>query len=143
MTSQALVFVSYWLLATEYLRLALKFPLMLCQLKEEEIKVRKRRNLCVLIGLNILFYSEMIVWITVRFIYREKELIYYYILSYVTRLLPALVLIFAICLIKSQIKRLDFKEIVSREMIIRVHTYAFICFILVSLASHITTYLSH
>ena len=55
-----LVAVSYWLFAVEYLRLALKFPLILGQLPEEKVKSIKRRNLCILIGLNILFYSELI-----------------------------------------------------------------------------------
>ena len=35
--NQALIAVSHWLFAVEYLKLALKLPLMLCQLAEEEI----------------------------------------------------------------------------------------------------------
>ena len=34
---QVMISVSHWLFAVEYLRLALKFPLMLRQLGEEEI----------------------------------------------------------------------------------------------------------
>ena len=52
-----LVAVSYWIFAVEYLRLALKFPLILGQLPEEKVKSIKRRNLGILIGLNLFFYS--------------------------------------------------------------------------------------
>ena len=35
--NQVLIAISHWLFAVEYLKLALKLPLMLCQLAEEEI----------------------------------------------------------------------------------------------------------
>ena len=103
--------------------------------------MRKRRNLCILIVLNSLFYSEIASWTIFRIIIGKSYI--NNVLSYINHLLPALLLIVAICLIKSQIKRLKNREIVARAMLLRVHTYTFIIFILVSLASHITTYLSH
>ena len=53
--NQILLQASIWVFANEYLRLALKFPLMLCQLDEEEVKARKRRNWHILVGVNLYF----------------------------------------------------------------------------------------
>ena len=69
-----LVAVSYWIFAVEYLRLALKFPLILGQLPEEKVKSIKRRNLGILIGLNLFFYSgvtyETYLWL--KYGYRKN-----------------------------------------------------------------------
>ena len=57
-------------------------------------------------------------------------------------LLPALFLVLAICLIKNQIKRLNNREIIARETLIRVHTYSVIILIGLETVSHVLTYLA-
>ena len=67
----------------------------------------------------------------------------FYLLSYLNRLVPALILIFSICRIQSQIKKLNIKEIMAKETVIRAHTYTFVACILVSLVTHISTYTAY
>ena len=130
--------VIHWIFAVEYLKLALRFPLMLRQLQEEEIEARLKRNSNIVLGLNILFYFQMALWTVLLYIYGYNETMT--ILSSVNPLWPTFLLIFAICRIRSQIKRLNSKDIMAREMLIRVHTCVFITFILVSLVYHMTIY---
>ena len=69
-----LVAVSQWIFAVEYLRLALKFPLILGHLPEDKVKSIKRRNLCILIGLNLFFYSEVTfeTYLWIKYGYRKN-----------------------------------------------------------------------
>ena len=62
MFDQFVICVSHWLFAVEYLKLALKFPLMLSQLTDEEIEKRKRKNNYIMIGLNFFFFAQMTIW---------------------------------------------------------------------------------
>lgn len=54
--SQVSSCLSHWLFAVEYFKLALKFPIMISQLTEEEIEKRQKRNYRILVGLNVFFY---------------------------------------------------------------------------------------
>ena len=134
-----LISVSHWLFSVEYLKLALKFPLLLCQLQDEEIKARQRRNSWILFGLNMLFYTQLTLWTTLTLAIGKKFMIIFY-LEFLNPFLPALLLIFSIYRVKISVKKLNWKEVKTREKLMRVHTYTFIFFIIVNVAMSITTY---
>lgn len=138
-----MISVSHWLFAVEYLRLALKFPLMLRQLGEEEIQKRVRRNSCILIGLNCFYYAQITLWTTIYFFYIciNYNFILIYLLSVLDPLMPAILLIIAIWRIRSQIKGMNEREFMAREKLIRVHTCSFVFYILVSVGIQVTAYL--
>lgn len=126
--------MSHWLFAVEYLQVALKFPLILFELGEEEIQSKQRRNLFILVGVNLYFYAQIIVWTTLMLIYGYGIGLIYN-LALLNYLVPASLLILSICLLKSQIKRLNRREIMARDMLIRVHTITFVFSVLVGAGS--------
>ena len=54
--------------------------------------------------------------------------------------MPAVILVFAIYCIRSQIKRLDQKEIKARETLIQVHTFVFVYVVLTYFAMGFIAY---
>ena len=137
-----LISVSHWLFAVEYLKLALKFPLLLCQLQDVEIKAKQSRNSRILIGLNMIFYIQMTLWTSLTITIGEKFMIIYF-LEFLNPLLPALLLIFSIHRVKSSVKKLNWREIKTKEMLMRLHTYSFIFYIMVNIAMSSTTYTAY
>ena len=97
--------------------------------------------MCILIGANFLFYAHLTIWTILRIKYGYVMVIY--LLGYVNRLVPALLLIFSVRLVNRQIKKLNNREIMAKETLIRAHTYTFVICLLVSLALKITTYAAY
>lgn len=115
---------------------------MLCQLREEEIQARQKRNLWVMIGLNVIFYILITIWtiLCVLDILDDERFDLAIIMASVNPLMPALVLIFAILSVKSQIKKLNQKEIIAREKLIHMHTFTFIFIVLAYFVMGIVAY---
>ena len=90
---------------------------------------------------NLFFYSLIALWLIFRMIYGYNLWVYF--INVACHLTPALMLIFAICHIRSQIKKLNEEEIMAREMLIRVHAFIFISFILFSTTSQIVRFIAH
>ena len=142
MLNLVLISVSHWLFANEYLRLALKFPIILGQLHEFQIQARMKRNIIIVIVVNIIFYVQICTWTTLWMIY-GFDMIELYDFSSVNVMTPAVVLIFAISKIKSRINELNMKELMAREALIWIHTWIFALYILMSLGHHLCVHASY
>ena len=95
---ELLISVSHWLFAVEYLKLHLRFPLLLFELKALEYQSRKRKNSCLLYGLNTFFFTLISVYAVLQ-IYCSITGNYYFIvfvLAFLAPLVGGLLLLFAI-----------------------------------------------
>ena len=113
---------------------------MLFQLDEEEIQSKQTKNNRILAGLHAYFFTQVSVYVALQ-IYCQisgDKFFLIYILAILDALMPAGLLLFAICCVKSQIMRLNQREIMAREVLIRVHGCIFTFIIMNYLAIDIT-----
>ena len=95
-----------------------------------------------MIGLNVIFYILITIWtiLCVLDILSDESFDIALFMAFVNPLMPALVLIFAILSVKSQIKKLNQKEIIAREKLIHMHTFTFIFIVLAVFVMGIVAY---
>ena len=134
--------IAHWLFSVEYFRLALKFPLIVGMLENQEFERRLSRNKWILIGANLLFYALVAAWGTACIFYFPNVRMLMDA-SVVISAMPAIVLIYSITRLRKQIKRLNSVEISAREWLMSIHTGIFTFYIVTSLANHLMIYLSN
>ena len=134
--------IAHWLFSVEYFRLALKFPLIVGMLENQEFERRLSRNKWILIGANLLFYALVAAWGTACIFYFPNVRMLMDASAGIAAM-PAIVLIFSITRLRKQIKRLNSVEIRAREWLMSIHTGIFTFYIVTSLANHLMIYLSN
>ena len=146
--SETLVSIAHWLFAVKYYELSLRLPVFvrtICQgpvpsLEQLIEQERAQRHVDkVMIWANIAFYVTLFVITVVDVVEGKQKLPF--TLSTLTKLVSAILLMVAICRLRSLVKHLKDDQLSNREFLMTVHTVLFNVFIGATLAYQITLYM--